>query len=303
MRVAVTGSNGLLGTKLLERLLAEPGTQPLAFSRAPCANRYLGEFPFWQVDLADEAATDRTLAAARPDVVIHTAAMTDVDRCEREPEWAWHENVEVTRNVARAAAALGARLVHLSTEYVFDGKNGPYGEDDPPRPISVYGRSKLASEDEARTAVPSCAIARTTVLYGYAPNARSNFVTGLVARLREGRRARVVDDQVGSPTLADNLAAMVWALAGDPAATGVFNTVGASVLDRYTFALLVAAVFGLEPGRIERTTTATLEQTAPRPLRAGLRMEKFQARYPGVPVLTAREGLERLREQMLAPHR
>lgn len=298
MRVAITGSNGLLGTKLLDLLLRLPDVHVIGLSRRPCSNGYLGAFRFHRLDVADEAAVGEVLRAAAPDVVIHTAAMTDVDGCERDPIRAWRENVDATHAVALAARRVGARLVHLSTEYVFDGRAGPYGEDDPPSPVSVYGRTKLASEEVARGIVPGCVVARTTVLFGYAPNARTNFVTGLVQRLRQGERASVVTDQVGSPTLADNLAQMVWALAADSDAQGTFNTVGASVLDRFSFARLVARTFGLDESRLDPIDTATLGQAAPRPLKAGLRMERFRTRYPQVPVLSAEAALRELRGQL-----
>lgn len=299
-RVLVTGSNGLLGTKLLELLLAAERVEPLGLSRGPCAGRLAGRFLFRQVDLTDRSAVERAFGEACPDVVLHTAAMTDVDGCERDPGRAWRENVDATAHVARACAARGARLVHLSTEYVFDGTGGPYTEDDTPNPQGVYGKSKLASEVLAAGLAPGCAIARTTILYGYAPHARPNFVTWLVGRLRSGEPTRVVTDQVGSPTLADNLAEMVWALAQDPAASGVCNTAGRTVVDRYTFARQVAACFGLDGSLLVPTSTASLAQLAPRPLRAGLRMEQFQARYPGVRVLGAEEGLSVLRAQQEA---
>lgn len=304
MRVLITGSNGLLGTKLLERLLAEPGVEPLGASRAACANRYLGDFPFWQVDVADTSRVEHLFQEAQPEIILHTAAMTDVDGCERDPEGAWRLNVEAARLVAEAAARHGARLVHLSTEYVFDGREGPYAEDDPPNPISVYGRTKYQGELAVRAAAPDAAVARTTVLFGYAPHVRPNFATWLVARLRSGEPARVVTDQVGSPTLADNLAEMVWALGRDRGARGVFNTVGATVMDRFSFARVLAEVFGLEARLIEPTDTPSLRQPAPRPLRGGLKMERFCTRYPDVPVLTTRAALERLRDQMatLAPY-
>jgi dTDP-4-dehydrorhamnose reductase len=298
MRVLVTGSNGLLGTKLLELLLRQPEVQAIGISRSPCSNSHLGPFRFWQVDLAERSTAERVFERAQPEVVLHTAAMTDVDACERQPRRAWRENVEATRLVALAAKRVGARLVHLSTEYVFDGTAGPYSEADSPNPLCVYGRTKLASEEVVLETLPGSAIARTTVLFGYAPNTRANFVTGLLARLRASQKVRVVTDQVGSPTLADNLARMVWTLGRDSSALGVFNAVGASVMDRYRFGVLVANVFDLDQGLIEPTDTASLRQVAPRPLKAGLLMDKFRTRYPQVPVLSAQEALEELRGQL-----
>jgi dTDP-4-dehydrorhamnose reductase len=298
MRVLITGSNGLLGTKLLELLLAEPGVQPLAASRHRCSNRYLGPFPFWQADLAESTEVKRLFAEARPDVVLHTAAMTDVDGCEREPDLAWRQNVDATSNVARAAADGGARMVHLSTEYVFDGTSGPYRENEPVRPIGFYGRTKLVSEQVVLDLLPNSAVARTTIVFGHAPNVRPNFVTWLLTRLQSGEQCRVVCDQIGSPTLADSLARMVWSLGCTPSVGGVFNTVGDTVVSRYDFARLAASVFELNPDLVVPIETASLGQTSPRPLQAGLRMEKFRALFPEVPVLSAEEALLNLRAQM-----
>lgn len=293
----VTGSNGLLGTKLLAAMAPRVELQPLASSRGPCANAYLGDFPFFPLDVTDPARVTAVIAAAAPDVVVHTAALTDVDGCERAPDRARAINVEGTANVADACARAGARLVQLSTEYVFDGRAGPYEEGDPPNPLGVYARTKLESERVVAARCADWAVARTTVLYGYAPNVRPNFVLWLLDQLARGQRVRVVADQIGSPTLANNLAEMVLALAMG-GSQGVYHTVGRSRLDRYRFARLAAEVFGLDANLIDPVTTAELNQPAPRPLGAGLSVTRFRHDFPAVRVLTAREGLGRLREQL-----
>jgi dTDP-4-dehydrorhamnose reductase len=297
MRVLVTGSNGLLGTKLLAAMLRRPHLTPLAASRGTCANRHLGEFPFYALDVADAAQVREVVARAAPDAVVHTAAMTDVDGCERDPRGAWTVNVRATELVAEACARTGAALVHLSTEYVFDGEAGPYVESDPPHPISVYGRTKLESERAVAERCQRWAVARTTVLFGYAPAARRNFVLWLLDRLARGEPARVVADQVGSPTLADNLAEMVLALV-EGGGQSIYHTVGASRLSRYGFARLAASVFDLDGTLVQPITTRELAQPAPRPLNAGLVTRRFEREFPAVPVLTSREALERLRGQL-----
>jgi dTDP-4-dehydrorhamnose reductase len=299
MRYLVTGSNGRLGTKLIEQLLARPEAEPLGASRGPCANGYLGTFPFWQLDIADAAAVERVIGEARPDAVIHAAAKTDVDGCERERDQARAENVDGAANVARACAARDIHLVHVSTEYVFDGTAGPYGEDDTPNPLGWYAATKYQGELAVQAATVAATIARTTVIYGYARHRRPDFVLWLIGQLRAGERVRVVHDQIGSPTLADNLAQMLLALA-DARATGVYNTVGATIVGRYDFARLAAEAFGLDPDLIEPISTATLKQAAPRPLEAGLLMDKFRAAFPHVPVLSAAGGLAVLRAQLTA---
>ena len=300
VRVLVTGSNGLLGTTVLERLLRAGGAaEPLAASRGESTNRYLGAFPFWRLDVTDQAAVERVLDEARPNAVVHTAAMTDVDDAERRRDEAWAINADGTANVARACAARGVHLVYLSTEYVFDGEDGPYAEDAPTNPLGWYARTKHAGELAVAAAGGSWTVARSTVLYGYAPHLRPNFVLWLLRQLRAGEVVPVVHDQVGSPTLADNLAEMVLALATSRA-RGVYNTVGATILSRYDFARLAAETFELDPDLVAPISTASLAQPAPRPLRAGLKMDRFRAAFPDVPILSAGEGLARLRDQLRA---
>ncbi len=296
VRVLVTGSNGLVGTKVLERLVRDAGAEPLGAYHQSRGNDYLGTFPSWTLDVTDAANVARVLDEARPDAVVHTAAFTNVDAAERERERAQALNADAAGHVARACAARGIRLVHLSTEYVFDGAAGPYRESDPINPQGWYAETKAAGEQQVIEAGGSYAIARTTVVYGYAPHVRANFVLWLVGQLRAGERVRIVDDQVGSPTLAENLAEMVLALA-DSREQGIFHTAGADVISRFAFSEQVARTFGLDAALMDPITTAALNQPAPRPLKAGLLMDKFRAAFPSVPVLSVAEGLAVVRDQ------
>lgn len=294
-RVLVTGGNGLLGTKTIGLLLSL-GRQPISVSLEPdCLNRFLGDFPYSSLDITDPAAISSLFAELKPEAVVHTAAFTAVDACETQRDLSWRVNVDGSANVALGAAEVGARLVHVSTEYVFDGANGPYTEDDLPNPISHYGRTKLESEKAVKERCRDWVIGRTTVLFGDAPNVRPSFVRWLVDSLREGKEVRIVDDQISSPTLAENLAEMLLALL-DSGKTGTYNTVGDSILDRYSFSTMIARVYGLDAGPVRRVKTSDLNQPAPRPLKAGLIMEKFKREFPSVRVLTAEESLLRLRD-------
>ena len=296
MRILATGANGLVGTKVLERLLQDPSDEPLAAYHRTRTNEYLGEIPFWWLDTTSADDVDRVLGEARPEAVIHAGALTNVDGAEKERDLAWASNAEATGILARACASRGIRLVYLSTEYVFDGTAGPYRETDPVNPLGWYAKTKEAGEQAVIAAGGSWAIARTTVIYGYAQHVRANFVLWLVGKLRAGERVSIVDDQIGSPTLAENLAGMVIALAHSHE-NGVFNTAGADVLSRLDFSRRIAETFGLDAGLMDPTTTASLGQTAPRPLKAGLLMDKFRAAFPDVPVLTVAEGLAVVRHQ------
>ena len=282
---------------MLDRLLAQGTDQPLAASRNERANGYLGDLPFWRVDVADAADVERVLDEARPDAVIHTAALTDVDGCERQRDLARAINSDGAGIVARACAARGVRLVHLSTEYVFDGEAGPYRETDPVSPLGWYAKTKEAGEQAVIAAGGNWSIARTTIIFGYAPHVRANFVLWLVGQLRDGKRVRIIHDQIGSPTLAENLAQMVLALATSDVG-GVYNTVGADVMSRLDFARQIAATFGLDESLIDPISTAEFGQPAPRPLRAGLLMDRFRAHFPDVPVLSVPESLTILKRQL-----
>lgn len=297
MRVLVTGSNGLLGSKLLIAMSERADLVPLASSRNASPLAPIPGIPYFPLEVTDGAAVSRVIGETRPDAVIHTAAMTDVDGCQRDPERAWLVNVRGTENVASACERVGASLIHLSSEYVFDGRAGPYVETDRPNALSVYGRTKLASEEVVARCSQRWVVARTTVLFGHAPSARRHFVLWLLGQLAAGESVRIVDDQVGSPTLADNLAAMLLALTTRDA-QGIYHTVGASRLSRFDFARQIAEIFGLDPAGVAPISTAELRQPAPRPLRAGLSTAKFEREFPDVPVLDSRTALRRLREQL-----
>ncbi len=223
-------------------------------------------------------AARRLVDAAGADVVVVAAGMTWVDGCEREPELAAKVNRDGPAALAAAAAAGGARTVYLSTEYVFDGTDGPYVEDDPVRPLSIYGRSKLEGERAVQAADPAALVLRTTVVYGPEGHGR-NFAYQLADRLGRGEAMRVPDDQVSSPTynrdLADALVALV-----DAGTVGVVNVAGPDIVDRAAFARELAELMGLDPGLIEPVPTAALGQTAPRPLDAGLRIDRLLALIP-----------------------
>jgi dTDP-4-dehydrorhamnose reductase len=296
VRILVTGANGLVGTKVLERLLQDRQDEPLAAYHRNRTNEYLGDVPFWWLEATTTDDVARVLDEARPEAVVHAGAFTNVDGAEKDRDLAWASNAEATGILARACASRGIRFVYLSTEYVFDGTAGPYRETDPVNPLGWYARTKEAGEQAVMAAGGSWAVARTTVVYGYARHVRANFVLWLVGKLRAGERVSIVDDQTGSPTLAENLAEMVIALAHSHE-DGVFNTAGADVLSRLDFSRRIAEAFDLDAGLMDPTTTASLGQAAPRPLRAGLVMDKFRTAFPNVPVLSVTEGLAVVKRQ------
>lgn len=277
-KILIIGANGLLGQKLVERLHREPGVALLATGRGP--NR-LGEwFPavsYQSLDVSDEAAVQALLADWQPTHVIHTAAMTQVDDCELNPDDCWRHNVTATALLARACAAQGVHLTHLSTDFVFDGTHGPLAEDAVPNPISHYGRSKLAAE-QAVQATPGLhwAIARTVLVYGVLRGGgRSNIVLWVRDSLRAGKAIKVVSDQWRTPTLAEDLAEGCWLIARQ-SAQGIFHLSGREFFTPYDMALRVATHFGLDAGLIEKVDASTFTQPGKRPARTGFIITKAE---------------------------
>jgi dTDP-4-dehydrorhamnose reductase len=275
VRVAVTGANGLLGGAAVARLLAAGGHELLALGRGPC-RLPAGPFVWADADLGDGRSVERALVAFGAQAVLHAGAWTDVDACERDPEGAWRVNVNGTEQVSRACRALRARLVAVSTDYVFDGTAGPYGEDDLPNPRGVYARTKRCGEEAALLLVPDCAVARVAIVYSGRPGAKSTFATQVVEKLSRGEPVKAFHDQSVTTTLAANGAAMCLELLLETEYRGVLHTSDATVLDRVEFARRVARTFGLE-GEIVPVRTADVKLLAPRPLRGGLRVDRAAA--------------------------
>lgn len=273
MRVAITGANGLLGGEAVAQ--AAGAHQVLAIGRGPC-RLPPGRYQWASADLADGQSLEAALLAFRPEAVLHAGAATDVDGCEREPAMAWRTNVGGTEQAARACAALGARLVAVSTDYVFDGAAGPYGEDDVPNPRGAYARSKRCGEEAALLLAPGSAVARVAVVYSGRPGAKATFATQVVEKLTRGEPVKAFSDQFVSTTLAASGAAMCLELLLETGYQGVLHTCDAGVIDRVTFARRVAGRFGLS-GEIIPVATAEARLPAPRPLRGGLKVDRAAA--------------------------
>ncbi|AKQ65373.1 dTDP-4-dehydrorhamnose reductase [Myxococcus hansupus] len=296
MRFLVTGSNGLVGSRLCG-LLHQSGHQVVGLGRG--ARRTGGEYGYVSVDLTREADVASAVEAAAPEVIIHCASMTEVDACEKDPEAAYAGNVTAAAAVARSARKAGAHLVHVSTDYVFDGDAGPYDEAAVPNPRGVYSVTKHMGEQAARVLAPGCAIARTAVVYGWPPvEGRLNFGAWLVTALEKGQQVRLFEDQVVSPSLADNVAAMLMEL-GTRRLGGVWNTCGGAVIDRVGFGRALCEVFGFDAKLIVPTRMAELKLASPRPLKSGLRTDKVRAEL-SVPPLELAESLSRFHATWLA---
>ena len=286
MKVLVTGAAGLLGGKLANVLSREYEVVPTHRTQAlhPDSMR---------MDVTDRDGVFRTLCEVRPDVVVHAAAETNVDKCETDRESAWKVNAAGTRNVAEACAKIGAKLIYISTDYVFDGKKGLYTEDDEVNPINYYGLTKLKGEQFVRDLCEDYVITRTSVLYGW-HSRKLNFATWVVDSLRNGRKISVVEDHHNSPTLADNLAEMILNIV-KRGASGVYHTAGAEKIARYEFALKIAEALGLDRALITPVRMRDFKVwVARRPVDSSLCVNRVR-RETGVSPLCLSEALEKFR--------
>lgn len=275
MRVLVTGSNGLLGQKLVAALRIDPDVNLLATSRGsdrtpdPLGSRYRA------MDITVAEEVDTAFDAFKPDVVIHTAAMTNVDACELDPVACALQNVTATRNLVTAAERQGAHFIHLSTDFIFDGKNGPYREEDEPAPLSIYGQSKLDAERIViNSRLSKWSIARTIIVYGIAEGlSRSNVVLWAKSALEKGQPIKVVDDQWRMPTLAEDLADGCIRIA-KRGATGIYNLSGPDGMSILELVNRVGEFFHLDTSVVSPVKSDTLGQPAKRPPKTGFVLDK-----------------------------
>ncbi len=294
-RVLITGSNGLLGQKTVE-LFSRSDYQMMLVSLEERSVFDERTYPYRQVDITKRQEVRKIIDEFEPEIIVNTAAITDVDHCETNREAAWQVNVASVENLSIAAKFVGASLIHISTDYVFDGKNGPYGELDRPNPISYYGRTKFASENVLRTSGIPHTILRTMVLYGTGLGVKQNFALWLINALGSGKPVRVVTDQIGTPTLADDLAYAILKTV-DLERTGLYHVAGADLVSRYEFARILASVFGFDQKLITPVKTAVMKQAAPRPLKSGLITIKAQTEL-GLKPAGVEQGLTVLKNQI-----
>jgi dTDP-4-dehydrorhamnose reductase len=247
------------------------------------------------VDISSENSVRGLFESVKPSVVILTAALTNVEFCQENRDIARAINVTGPQNVANLCKTFSAKLVFFSSDYVFDGQAGPYSETDAPHPISVYGETKLAAERSIQDTLNDHLIIRTTIVYGYEVMGK-NFCYRLINTLKAGQPIKVPSDQIGSPTYAYNLAEVVVDLI-EKNGKGLYNVVGKDMVDRYEFSRRVCAVFGLDEKLLVPVTTRELDQKAPRPLKAGLRIDKV-SRDSAVAIMGLDDSLRAFKKEL-----
>lgn len=275
-KILITGSNGLLGQKLVELLLKQPHVQCIATARGVNRLPFTEGYAYYSMDITDREQVNDVIAQVKPDVIVHGAAMTNVDQCEFEKENCWAQNVKAVEYIVEACQQHNIFLCHVSTDFIFDGTSGPYTEEGEANPLSFYGWSKYAAEKVVAHSKLRWAIARTVLVYGIAYDmSRSNIILWVKKSLEEKKNIKVVTDQWRTPTLAEDLA-MGCFLIADQEAEGIFNISGKDLLTPYEMAIMTAEYFGLDQSLIAQADSTTFTQPAKRPARTGFVLDKSQ---------------------------
>lgn len=295
MKILVTGSNGLLGQSITSIFTRESDFDMMLTSAEEKSFLSYGHH-YEMLDITKKDDVKRITDYYSPDVIINCAAYTIVDKCETERELSWKINVDGVKNLIIAARRNKSKIIHYSSDYVFDGKNGPYTEESVPNPVSFYGREKLASENALITSDINFAIIRTVVLYGIGVGIKQNFVLWFIDKLRNNEPVNIVTDQISNVTNIDDLAYGTLKIA-EKDLRGIYNIAGEDILSRYDFALKICDVFNLNKELVRPVITATLNQPAPRPLKSGLTTFKMQSEL-GFKPMDSLEGLRLLKTQL-----
>lgn len=304
MKILITGSNGLLGQKLVYKLRNQGGVTCIATAKG--VNRLVetGGYEYEPLDITDRNNVQAVFAKFLPDVVINTAAMTNVDACETDQENCWLLNVTAVEHQVGALQALKGtnrtydpHIIHLSTDFIFDGTHGPLDENEKPNPLSYYAESKLASEKVVQGSTLRWAIARTVLVYGIVDNmSRSNIVLWVKSNLEQGKAINVVDDQFRTPTLAEDLADGCILIARK-SATGIYNISGKDFYSILELAHVVADYYSLDKSLIRPSKSADIRQPAKRPPVTGFIIDKARKEL-GYEPHSFVEGIRILEEQI-----
>ncbi len=298
-RILLTGSNGLLGQKIVSQLLERKSLEFLATARNQNRHPQRGQFAFLSLDITDPEQIASAFKEFEPQVVINTAAQTQVDFCEDNQEECDLVNISAVKYLAEACKEYGVKLVHISTDFVFDGANGPYREGDVPNPVNYYGRSKLLGEQALVESGADYVILRTILLYGITPAmSRSNIVLWAKGALEQGKSIKAVNDQWRCPTLAEDLAYASIEAAIRPV-NGIYHISGPDLYRIDEIVKEVATFWQLDADLIGETDSPSLNQRAKRPAKTGFVIDKARQDLDYHPK-DLRTGLALLSQQMEA---
>jgi dTDP-4-dehydrorhamnose reductase len=292
MKILITGANGFLGYYLVEQLL-EKNYSVIATGKGQCRLPFTHNINFqWlSMDFTDPFSIHDVFENIKPDVVVHAGAMSKADECEMDQMKAYLVNVEGTVQLLINSADLKSFFVFLSTDFVFDGERGMYNEDDAPRPVNYYGRTKLEAEEAVKEYEYDWAIVRTVLVYGKNHSGHDNILKIVKEKLEKGEEYNVVDDQIRTPTYVEDLAKGIVSII-EKKATGVFHLSGKDVLTPYQMAIKTAEYLKLDSSVIKKVTAASFNQPAKRPLKTGFVIDKAKKEL-GYEPLSFKIGLKK----------
>ena len=274
MKILITGSNGLLGQKLLQKLRIDNNVELIATSVGENRVSEKNGYTYFSLDVTDEKAVSKIITEQKPSIVINTAAMTNVDLCEDEKQACDALNVDAVRYLADACEKEAAHFIQISTDFIFDGEDGPYSEEDKPNPLSYYGLSKLKSEQILYEHNCKWTILRTIIVFGVGENlSKGNIVLWAKGALEKGDPLNIIDDQFRAPTLAEDLAD-ACILAAKKRAYGIYNASGKDIMSIYEMVERIGKYYDLDTSNLNKISTSTLNQKAKRPPRTGFVLDK-----------------------------
>jgi dTDP-4-dehydrorhamnose reductase len=286
MRILVTGSSGLLGSKVVDKLSKIYEVIPTYATKKIYENSV-------KLDICFPNEVKEIFNKYKPDITIHAAAITNVDACEIDKETAWLTNAIGTKNIAEACKEFNSKLIYISTDYIFDGEKGMYKEDDKPNPINYYGLTKLQGENFVKEICKDWLILRPSTLYGK-HDFKKCFATWVIEELKQNKKLKIATDQFTSPTLTDDLVEIILKLI-EKDEKGIFHASGRERISRYEFAMKIAEVFNLDKNLIQPVKMCDLEWKAKRPKDSSLDVTKIsKIKKP----LNIQEGLEILKKEL-----
>lgn len=296
--IVITGSNGLLGQKLVNLFSVLNDFEVTAISRGVNRNETAKEYTYYNIDITDHQELINLFDDIKPNYIINCAAMTNVDQCEKEQDKCNAINVEALRIIVRSVKKHNCHLIHISTDFIFDGVNGPYTEEDDPNPINYYGLSKLKGEELIKQSQINYTILRTILVYGLVDNMSKNNIVSWIKNAVENKQTiSIVNDQFRMPTLVDDLADACL-LAIQNKSYGVFNVSSCELLSIHEVALEVANAFNLDTSYIKSISTSQLSQPANRPPRTGFDLEKSK-KFLKLPIAPFKKRLQVFKNQLL----
>lgn len=297
LKILVTGSNGLLGQTLTHLITATNRANLIATSKGEDRYTGSGDYQYSELNISNRTQLWKVVSAFNPDVILNTAAITNVDTCHKERELCHSINVDAIKYLVEICRERNIHLIHLSTDFVFDGQAGPYSEDDQPNPLSYYGETKVEAEKIIQASDCRWTILRTILVYGVTANmSRSNIVLWAKSALEKGEPIHVVNDQWRMPTLALDLAEACL-LAAEKGATGIFHISGEDMMTVYELVRKVADFWSLDSSLIVPISSKDLNQGAKRPLKTGFILNKA-IRVLGYKPHSFSEGLEIVDSQL-----